>query len=487
MGISSLGIGSGIDTAGMLEQLKAGEQMRLQPYTLKKSTYSGKISAWGQISSAMSDLQACIKKLKGDAFSKMTVSKNDAFTATAGSGATADTHSVTVHQLASAHKIKTKGFPSADDQLGQANGGTRKVTITTGDGKTTTVELKDDEISLSQIAKAINKADGNVNATVQRTDDGYQLVLNSKTTGSDGKMSVSVSGDDKLGAVLNTSKGGNPGGADDNGDAMELVTEAKDAKLTVDGSDYTRSSNDINDIITGVTLDLKNVSKDDQSEQLTLTPDTSAVKDAVKDFVDKYNALTKLTSAASKYVKNDTSGLADDQVATPSGQSGILMGDSTLRGMVSEIRDAVNGTYGSGDADISALADLGIKVDAATGNMTLDESKLDKAIADNPDAIKNMFVGSNGDTGMASSLNDIVTRYIGDPDDSSKKKDDSIIEMATDDLNAQVKLMDAQIDKTQKLIDAQVERYRVQFQNLDATQSKLTNLGNQLTSMLASL
>ncbi|EQB4446441.1 hypothetical protein ACYKEA_004241 [Pluralibacter gergoviae] len=47
--------------------------------------------------------------------------------------------------------------------------------------------------------------------------------------------------------------------------------------------------------------------------------------------------------------------------------------------------------------------------------------------------------------------------------------------------------MDAQIDKTQKLIDAQVERYRVQFQNLDATQSKLTNLGNQLTSMLASL
>ena len=151
------------------------------------------------------------------------------------------------------------------------------------------------------------------------------------------------------------------------------------------------------------------------------------------------------------------------------------------------LRDAVNGTYGSGDADISALADLGIKVDAATGNMTLDESKLDKAIADNPDAIKNMFVGSNGDTGMASSLNDIVTRYIGDPDDSSKKKDDSIIEMATDDLNAQVKLMDAQIDKTQKLIDAQVERYRVQFQNLDATQSKLTNLGNQLTSMLASL
>lgn len=155
MGISSLGIGSGIDTAGMLEQLKAGEQMRLQPYTLKKSTYSGKISAWGQISSAMSDLQACIKKLKGDAFSKMTVSKNDAFTATAGSGATADTHSVTVHQLASAHKIKTKGFPSADDQLGQANGGTRKVTITTGDGKTTTVELKDDETSLSQIVVGV--------------------------------------------------------------------------------------------------------------------------------------------------------------------------------------------------------------------------------------------------------------------------------------------------------------------------------------------
>ena len=487
MGISSLGIGSGLDTAAMLEQLKAGEQTRLRPYTLKQQTYKAQVSAWGKIASAMSDLQTSVKKLTGDAFSALTVSSNKAFTATAASGAIADTHSVTVHQLATAHKIKTQGYDSADEQQGQANGGTRTITITSGDGKTTTVELKDDETSLSQMAKAINKADGNVTATVQRTDDGYQLVLSSKSTGSDGQMSVSVSGDDKLGAMLNTSKGGNPGGANDNGDAMQLVTEAKDAKLTVDGSNYTRSSNNINDIITGVTLDLKAVSEDDKSEQLTLTADTSAIKSAVKDFVDKYNALINLASSASKYVRNDTSGLGNDDVATQSNESGALMGDSTLRGMISEIRSAVNGTYGESGADISALADLGIKIDAATGTMTLDSGKLDKAIADNPAGISDMFIGRGENSGLATGLKEIVNRYVGDPDDTSIKKEDSIIEMTKSDLNDQVKIMDAQLEKTQKLIDAQVERYRIQFQNLDATQSKLNNLSNQLTSILATL
>ncbi|WP_312629436.1 flagellar filament capping protein FliD [Scandinavium sp.] len=490
MGISSLGIGSGLDTAAMLDQLRASEQMRLQPYAIKQNTYKAKISAWGQISSAMSDLQASVKKLTGDAFSALTVSSNKAFTATAGAGAQADTHSVTVHQLATAHKIKTAGFDDADTLQGSTTGGTRTITITSGDGKETTVELSDDETSLSQIAKAVNKAEGNVTASVQRTDDGYQLVFTAKNTGSAGELSVSVDGDDKLGSILNTSNGGNPSDGPDNGDAMTLVSKAQDAMLTVDGSDYTRSSNNITDIITGVTLDLKAVSEDDKSEQLTLTSDTSAIKSSVKDFVDKYNALIKLTSAASKYVQNDTSGLGSDDIATQNSQNGALMGDSTLRGMVAEIRTTINGTYGDrgvGGSDedaFTALADIGIKIDAATGTLTLDDNKLDKAIADNPDGIGDMFIGRGENEGMATKLQDIVNKYVGDPDDKDNK---GVIKLSTDDLDEQVKLMDTQLDKTQKLIDAQVERYRVQFQNLDSTMSQLNNLSNQLNSLLATL
>ncbi|CNK62165.1 flagellar capping protein [Yersinia enterocolitica] len=480
--LSSLGIGSGIDTATMLEQIKAGEQTRLQPYTIMQNSYKLKVSAWGGISSSLSALQGSVKKLTSDAFNTLTVSSNKAFTATATSEANADTHSVTISQLATAHKIKTDGVDSADEMLGESNGGTRTITITTGDGKTTEVELKDDETSLNQIAKAVNKQDSNVSASVQRTDDGYQLVFTSKNTGSDGEMSVSVEGDDALAGKLNYKENGT-----DNG--MQQVTEALDAKLTVDGSDYTRSSNNISDIITGVTLVLKQVSETDATdpnkkipEQMTLTRDTSAIKSSVKDFVEKYNALLKLTSEASKYVPNKTGG-SDANVAMQNGQNGALMGDSTLRGMVGDFRSAVNGVYGDSSADYGSLADIGVKIDPATGQMTLNESKLDEAIADNPDGIADMFIGRGENEGLATSLSATITEYLGDPD----TKTDGIIKTSTEGLDAQIKLMDTQIEKTQKLIDNQVERYRVQFQNLDSTMSKLNSMSNQLSSILATL
>ncbi|WP_435927728.1 flagellar filament capping protein FliD [Dryocola sp. BD613] len=470
--ISSLGIGSGLDTATMLAQIKAGEQTRLSPYTALQSSYKAKVSAWGQVSSGLSGLQDTVKKLTGDAFNTLTVSSNKAFTATASSAARADTHSVTVLSLATSHKLRTdNSFDDQNKQLGSAaEGGERTLTITQQDGSKMEVVLKDDETSLSQIAKAVNGAKGDVSATVQRTDDGYQLVFSAKTSGTDGKMTVSVQGDDTLDAVLNS-------------DNLQEVSAAEDARLIVDGSEYTRSSNNITDILDGITLTLKAPSEDEKSEQLTLTQNTEAIKSTLQDFVKQYNALLNTTSNLSKYVPYDSSKLTDADVATQNSQNGALMGDSTLRGLVGEVRSTVNGVYGEAGADYASLADLGIKIDAATGQMTLDEKKLDEAIADNPNNIATMFTGSGDKPGLAGALGDIITLYVGDAD----KKTDGIIKTSTTGLTAQADQMQEQIDKTQRLIDANVERYRVQFQNLDTTMSKLNSMSSQLAAILATL
>ncbi|EBX9942799.1 flagellar cap protein, partial [Salmonella enterica subsp. enterica serovar Typhimurium] len=224
--ITSLGIGSGLDTANMLEQLKYNEQKRLLPYTNMQNSYESKISAWGQISSSLDALNKSIKPLQGDAFHAVNVSSNKAFTATATSGAIADSHSVTVSQLATSHKVKTQPLgpnQNADTPLGEQGQGSRTVVIEQKNGSEMRVELKDDETSLNQIAKAINKEDGDVHASVQNTDQGPQLVLTSKTTGTDGEMSVRVEGDQKLDDVLNF---GDP--AKENG--MKSVAAAQDAQ-----------------------------------------------------------------------------------------------------------------------------------------------------------------------------------------------------------------------------------------------------------------
>lgn len=484
--ITSLGIGSGLDTATMLEQLKFNEQKRLLPYTNMQNSYESKISAWGQISSSLDALNKSIKPLQGDAFHAVNVSSNKAFTATATSGAIADSHSVTVSQLATSHKIKTQPLDSdqtADSQLGKDGNGSRTVVIEQKDGSEMRVELKDDETSLNQIAKAINKEDGDVHASVQNTDEGPQLVLTSKTTGTDGEMKVWVEGDETLDNVLNF---GDP--AKEKG--MKSVAAAQDAQLIVDGSSYTRSSNTIDDILTGVTFELKEVSEKDPSdptklkaETLSLTPDMTQYKTSIQNFVTEYNALINQTTASSKYVPSDSSGLTNNDVQKPSSENGALMGDSMLRGLVNETRTAVNGVYGENGAEYRSLADIGITIDPKTGLMTLSEDKLDAAIANDPDAVANIFMDKNGNEGLASTLGGIITKYNGDPD----KKIDGSIKVATDSLNKQVEQVKEQIERTQKLIDAQVERYRIQFQTLDTTMASLNSTSNQLGALISTL
>ncbi|POT54761.1 flagellar cap protein [Citrobacter amalonaticus] len=481
--ISSLGIGSGIDTAAMLEQIKLGEQSRLTPYTSLQSSYKSKVSAWGLISNSMSALQTNVGKLNGEAFNTLTVSTNTSFSATATSDARADTHAVTVHQLATAHKIKTDAYESQDERLGENTGGTRTMTISQKDGSEMEVELADDETSLAQIAKAINRENGDVTASVQRTDDGYQLVLSSKTTGTDGEISVNVEGDDTLAGVLNTTGGGDTGEDDSPGTGMKVVSAATDAKLTVDGSNYTRSSNTITDILDGVTLTLKAVTEAGEPEQLTLNKDNSAIESSVQEFVTQYNSLMGLTSSSSKYVPYDSSSLSNNELATTNSENGALMGDATLRGMVGELRSAVNGVYGNSDSTYRSLADIGIKIDASTGQMTLDEDKLKQAIADDADGIAFMFMGTEENPGLAATLDGIITKYVGD----SENKVDGIIKNSTDSLNSQVDILQTQIDKTQRLIDASVERYRVQFQQLDSTMAQLNSMSAQLSALLLTL
>ncbi|MEZ3500078.1 flagellar filament capping protein FliD [Pantoea sp. KPR_PJ] len=488
---SVIGVGTGgIDTASMLAQLQSAEQTRLTPYQQLQSSYKNKISSWGNISSLMTKLQTSVKKLNGEAFNTLTVSTNTSFTATATDKASADAHSVTVEQLATAHKLRTQGFKSADAQLGTQTSkeATRTLTIQQEDGKSMTITLKDDQTSLNQIAKAINSQSGSVSASVQRNGDGeYQLMLSSKKTGNGGKMSVSVDGDSDLAAVLNTAHGGkSANNADSQTDAMSQVTAAQDAKVTVDGTEYTRSSNNISDIINGVTLSLKSVTKDKEPEQLTLTVDTSAIKTTLQDFVKQYNALLTQTSADSKYVKADTSSQGQNTVATQSSASGALMGDATLRGMVSELRSRVNGWYGDANSDnasFGALADLGITIDAQSGQMTLNESKLDKAIASDADAIGKMFKGSGNTEGLATALGSVITKYVGD----TESKTNGVIKTATDNLNSQLKNIGTQITKTQALIDSQVNRYRVQFQNLDSVMSKLNSMSSSVNALMASI
>ena len=61
--ISTLGVGSGLDLSGLLDQLENAERGKLNPIVAQKTEANNKISAYGQLKSALSQLQAAAEKL----------------------------------------------------------------------------------------------------------------------------------------------------------------------------------------------------------------------------------------------------------------------------------------------------------------------------------------------------------------------------------------------------------------------------------------
>lgn len=224
-----------------------------------------------------------------------------------------------------------------------------------------------------------------------------------------GDVSASITGAGKLVVVDNT-PGASPlavqisvknfgGTADDtlkfdaNGDLGSAASVRKrqivagaDASVTVDGVTVTRSENTIDDILTGVTLNLQ---KADSETSLTLSVDRDidAVMDMINGFVTAYNVV-------SAYLKKQQS---YDQVEEKTG--GILFGDGTLSSVKSDLTTILTQQVWGVASDLSTLGLAGIEVDKE-GQLSIDSAQLREYLETRFNDIKLLFsVNGTSDSG----------------------------------------------------------------------------------------
>jgi flagellar hook-associated protein 2 len=81
---------------------------------------------------------------------------------------------------------------------------------------------------------------------------------------------------------------------------------------------------------------------------------------------------------------------------------GALAGDSIFRSLTSSLRNIVLGSSSSGSGDISNLSDMGISV-ARTGELVVDDAKLDDALANSYSDVIQMFSANTDDQSTSSS------------------------------------------------------------------------------------
>jgi len=236
-----------------------------------------------------------------------------------------------------------------------------------------TVTIDSSNNSLQGVADAINKASLGVTATI--VSDGsatpYHLVLTSNKTGENASMKISLSGDgtNPPDAALQTLLGYDPAGSQ----SMQQTAAAQDTKVTVNGIPVSSHSTTVSEAIQGVSMTVNQVG----SSTLNVARDTSSVKSSLQAFVKAYNdlsgALKKLTAYDPETKK-----------------AGALQGDPTAQSMQAQLRRLLSGQITGLSGSLTNLGQVGISF-GKDGTLSLDDSKLSKAIDSNFADIAGLF------------------------------------------------------------------------------------------------
>ncbi len=447
--LSSPGIGTGLDVSGLVSQLVTAAKTAPQnQIDTRRNANGAELSALGSLTSALSALQDSLTSLaSGASFTKFlaTASSPDHFSAIADSTAAGGTYSIDVQQLATAEKASSGAYAS------NATLNTGSLTIQVGT-KSMSVAVGAGTSTLQQLATTINRDPTNpgVTASVVRAVDGDHIVFTSTKTGAANAFSVTGSGDV---AGLSYDPATGTGG-------LTVVTHAQDAKLSIDGFAITSATNAVQGAIQGVTINLTQVSGA-TPDTLTVTADNDSIKSAIQSFVDNYNKLVGTTRTLTAYDSG-------------TGKSGALLGDSTLLGITSRLSRSLGSQFGaSGDA-VRSLADLGIKFEL-DGSLSVDDTKLDSALAASPEQVANLFGNA---AGLGRNLTPMLEGYL---------QTGGILDGRTDSLNASNKSLDKQQSQLDSRMDALTAMYTAQFTKLDQLLTSLNSTSSFLTQQLANV
>lgn len=395
MGISSAGLGSGLDVNGIVTSLMGIEQKPLTAVTKQKTSYQSQISAYGTLKSGLSTFQTAVSALSSASkFNAQNVTSGNAsvFTATSNGSATLGDYAVTVSQLAKSQKLSFAGTANIADTVGT---GTLTISFGTYNPLTATAPITPNSFTpnaaktdisitidstnntLAGVRDAINAANSSVSATIVNDGTANYLVITSKDTGEVNSLKISVAdtdGDDTNAAGL-SQLAYDPTASAGSGKNMTQMQAAKNAILDIDGIVVVKASNTISDAISGVTLNLLATSAG-VSANLGVASNKDKVKESVTAFIDAYN---KLDSSLRSLTKYDESGK----------NSGVLLGDATTRSVISQLKAVMTKTVSSGGA-LTSLSQIGVSFQR-DGKLALDATKLDAAVATNFGDIASLF------------------------------------------------------------------------------------------------
>ena len=442
MPINFSGLASGLDTGSIIDSLVSIERSRANIFNTQKRQVEQRVSTVGKLSALLKDLDTKLGEFsQANEIRKTAVSSSNEkrISLTSNGSATAGTFAMRVNNLAQAQTSQSNTYATAD--AGVMGTGTLDLTVGTDAVVNIAYDASD---SLSDIAEKITNSDARATASVLFDGTDYRIMVTSDETGTENAISFAETGDG-LGFTL---------------PAAELLA-AEDAEFTMNGIPITRSTNSIDDVVTGVTLNLVAEAQVGEADTIvTVSQDSTATTEKIQEFVDSYNKVLDLVNSELTY-----SGVDKD--------AGSLFGDSTVRSLQRTLGGLISTGFANG-SETTSLGALGIELDNQ-GKLSIDSTKLNNTLSTDPRAIDNVFAGSGGNDGISKVLQDLVETYT--------QSGTGLLTTKTESLNGRIKVFDEQIERVESRASSVADQLNKQFATLEQTMSRLNSQQQYLSAL----
>jgi flagellar hook-associated protein 2 len=251
------------------------------------------------------------------------------------------------------------------------------------------------------------------------------------------------------------------------GDPATTLQKATDAIVTVDGVNYTRSSNKITDIVPGVTFNLLTTTSGSASIQLAR--DTGNLKTKLQDMITAYNDVHSFV------------GMAIDPKSTDKDFGASLVGNTAVKGINSKLKQMLFGTAnGTSNPNIRGLRDLGVKMQD-DGTLTLDEKTFTANSTAHYDEAVQMLSGNSGMTNEYGATRKGVATEMSSWLTTTMSASGALLQNSQS-AEKKISSYQAQLATLETRMASLLKRYNLQFSAMESIVGRTKNMQTSLTS-----
>ena len=263
---------------------------------------------------------------------------------------------------------------------------------------------------------------------------------------------------------------------------LNPVQIAQDARISIDGIEVTRDTNTIDDLIDGTTVYLHRPGP--HPIELEIDHDRDAAKDAIIDFVGRYNQLIRdvnILTRTEESVIDQIEYFDDDERQQAHERLGLLQGDSILNRLRRSLQNMMMEPYPTREGDnLRLLAQIGVSsnasgfgggVDASRlrGYLEINEATLDEALATRFQAVRDLFgFDSSGnhviDAGAAYRAHEMIGPYT---------QSGGIIATRTGTIDGRVTRTEDDIEREEDRLDRREQSLRQDFGRMEGAMREL--------------